>query len=459
KLVRRLRRRHKKDLRSKKTPFIPVAPKIIIDLIRHPFTTTEINYLSRGPTYIRPNQSALRPAHQREKQIQQCLNKIIDRLKQFFAKIENYPKIPVTSPLYKFYSDRLRTYFTHCYMKPLSLTDQLRARRELKLVKSIRRKLKKYKLVLRKTDKSGVFHIGCAVDYKRKAVDYRLTTQAYEELNTNPFNQTIYDITHQLNQLKIDRKISESQRLHMVPNRATTELSYMYNLPKSHKEGTPLRHIINTMHGATTKISSFDINNLYTMLPQEESLKILGQFLCAHECTRLNGISIDTIIELARMVLQKNVFVHDNKFYRQIVGGAMGSPFTLTLANIFMWYWGKRSILSNLPSRELYGQYIDDVFFTWNGSKQNLTKILDAANKLHLNIKLEYHISKSLPFLDIFLQNQNGTLTSSVYHKPAAEPTILCFLSDHPRHIFRNCIQTTLMRAARYSIKNNAISD
>ncbi|CAF1690341.1 unnamed protein product, partial [Adineta ricciae] len=140
------------------------------------------------------------------------------------------------------------------------------------------------------------------------------------------------------------------------------------------------------------------------MLPQEESLKILGQFLREHECTRLNGISIDTIIELARMVLQKNVFVHDNKFYRQIVGGAMGSPFTLTLANIFMWYWEKRSILSNLPSRELYGRYIDDVFFTWNGSKQNLTKILDAANKLHPNIKLEYHISKSLPFLDILLQ-------------------------------------------------------
>ncbi|CAF1545843.1 unnamed protein product [Adineta ricciae] len=231
KLVRRRRRHHhhQEDLRSKKSPFIRVAAKIIIDLIRHPFTTTEINYLSRL------NQSSLRPAHQREKQIQQCLTKIIDRLKQFFAKMENYPKIPVTSPLYKFYSDQLRTYFTHCNMTPLSLTDQLRARRELKLVKSIRRKLKKYKLVLRKTDKISVFHIGCAVDYKRKAADYPITTQAYEELNTNPFNQTIYDVTYQLNQLKIDRKISESQRLQMVPNRATTELSYMYNLPKSHK--------------------------------------------------------------------------------------------------------------------------------------------------------------------------------------------------------------------------------
>ncbi|CAM2730563.1 unnamed protein product, partial [Rotaria socialis] len=32
-------------------------------------------------------------------------------------------------------------------------------------------------------------------------------------------------------------------------------------------------------------------------------------------------------------------FVYGKKFYRQIIGGAMGSPFTLTLANIFMWKW------------------------------------------------------------------------------------------------------------------------
>ncbi|CAF5004758.1 unnamed protein product, partial [Rotaria socialis] len=29
--------------------------------------------------------------------------------------------------------------------------------------------------------------------------------------------------------------------------------------------------------------------------------------------------------------------------------------------------------------------------------------------------------------------------------------TILSYLSDHPRHVFRNVIQTALMRAIRYS--------
>ena len=76
---------------------------------------------------------------------------------------------------------------------------------------------------------------------------------------------------------------------------------------------------------------------------------------------------------------------------------------------------------------------------------------LDFANQFHPNIKLTYTISQCLPFLDLLIHNRNGTLYSSVYHKPAAEPAILSFLSDHPRHIFRNVIQTVLTRAIRYS--------
>ncbi len=80
-----------------------------------------------------------------------------------------------------------------------------------------------------------------------------------------------------------------------------------------------------------------------------------------------------------------------------------------------------------------------------------MKELLETANGFHPNIKLEYHIGKSIPFLDVLINNDNGTLTSSVYHKPSAEPTVASFLSDHPRHVFRNIIQTALTRAVRYS--------
>ena len=396
----------------------------------HLFSTddslTTVLLISLGPTYIRPNQSALRPKKLREKQIDNETKNIMKRLKNYMADIRGRPRMPQTLPLYKLYSDRLQAYLTLRYMTPLPLKDQLRARRELNIVKSIRRKLIKYKLVLRETDKSGVLHIGRAIDYERKGVEYRRSTGAYAELPSNPFKEIIYNVTHSLNRLKTSGKLKEWQRLKLVPILEKTELAYMYFVPKPHKviipgfflhlrfiphrshcrvqKGTPPRPIMNTIHAATTKLSKyldrllrplfdrfarattivdsvdllsqlqknidqgyfnattlfsvFDISNLFTMLPQEQTLEILAEFLREHHCETVNGHSIETIVELARIVLQVNAFVSGNKFYRQMIGGAMGSPLTLTLANIFMWKWQKEALLSKLPPKQFFGRFV-----------------------------------------------------------------------------------------------------
>jgi hypothetical protein len=88
---------------------------------------------------------------------------------------------------------------------------------------------------------------------------------------------------------------------------------------------------------------------------------------------------------------------------------------------------------------------------TWNRSEKELIKFLDDANTWHPNIKLDYKIGKCLPFLDVLLTNNNGKLSTSVYHKPAAEPYVTPFISDHPRHVFGNIVQTSLTKAVRYS--------
>jgi len=42
---------------------------------------------------------------------------------------------------------------------------------------------------------------------------------------------------------------------------------------------------------------------------------------------------------MARLVLDTNCFVFEKQYYQQIPGGAMGSPFTMTLTNIYMLKW------------------------------------------------------------------------------------------------------------------------
>ncbi len=77
---------------------------------------------------------------------------------------------------------------------------------------------------------------------------------------------------------------------------------------------------------------------------------------------------------------------------------------------------------------------------------------MEEANIFHPNIQLPYKIAKTLPFLDVIISKNNDLLTLSVYHKPSVEPAIFSFLSDHPQYIFRNIIQTLLIRAILYSL-------
>ncbi|CAF4900077.1 unnamed protein product [Rotaria socialis] len=187
------------------------------------------------------------------------------------------------------------------------------------------------------------------------------------------------------------------------------------------------------------------------MLPQDESLKILKEFLLEHHYEKVQGIPIGIILQLADLVLKETAFVDGNKFYRQIIGGAMGSPFTLTLANIFMWKWEKDAICGAIGPHEIYGRYIDDIFFTFNEPKTKIEAMIKKANDFHPNIKLEANIGSCVSFLDLLINNKNGILSTSVHHKPAAEPCVVPFISDHPRHVFSNIIQAALLRAVRYS--------
>ena len=123
--------------------------------------------------------------------------------------------------------------------------------------------------------------------------------------------------------------------------------------------GTDLIHRLETYaaHGhlkSTTLFCTFDITDLYTMLPQEESLNILMEFLIHYGYHKVQDVPLDAIRKLARIVLEENVFMYGNKFYKQKVGGAMGSAFTLTLANIFMWKWERALVRHQTMLNEIY---------------------------------------------------------------------------------------------------------
>ena len=88
---------------------------------------------------------------------------------------------------------------------------------------------------------------------------------------------------------------------------------------------------------------------------------------------------------------------------------------------------------------------------TTNLSVEQIIVELDKAKHRDLNIGITYSIATTVDFLDVTIENEDGHLKTTVYHKPAAEPCILPFSSDHPRSNHRNIIYGGLVRAARYS--------
>ena len=115
----------------------------------------------------------------------------------------------------------------------------------------------------------------------------------------------------------------------------------------------------------------------------------MTEFLLQYGYHKVQGVPIDAIRKLARIVISENVFAYENKFYRQTTGGAMGSAFTLTLANIFMWKWEKELVCRQTSNNEIYGRYVSliaqRIFFMSNMIICLIEDILTTFSLLRIN--------------------------------------------------------------------------
>ncbi|CAF3203354.1 unnamed protein product [Rotaria sp. Silwood2] len=383
--------------------------------------------------------------------------------------------------------------------KKLPTALERRAKRENKIVQTIRSLLRhRSDIVIRRTDKSKVFYIGKATDFARKAEEYMLKTSAYHEVTNAhcPLSDMLYAVQALLTSLVTQKALTIQQSKKISPKTDKLELGHYHGLPKPHKPGTPLRPTIASIHApatllskflndllapiylnvaremtfingidvirklekyvldghfqATTKFIVIDVTNLYAMIPLEGALYALMRFLEKHSYHgKIGTLSINAIMKMARLILDTNCFAYDNKYYKQTRGGAMGSAFTQVLANIYMHEWEQDLIQYQAVHNGIYGRYIDDIFMATNENIDAIKIQLEKATNRDTNIKINYEIHTSVNFLDVTINNENGCLKTCLYHKTTAEPYILPYTSDHPRHVHRNIPYAALLRAAR----------
>lgn len=107
----------------------------------------------------------------------------------------------------------------------------------------------------------------------------------------------------------------------------------------------------------TTNFITVDVTDLYTMIPRQGVLEALSRFCEKHFIRgKLGTLTIDHIMRMARLILDTNYFAYNDRYYRQIRGGAMGSAFTQVLANIYMFESEQELIEYQFGKNEIYGR-------------------------------------------------------------------------------------------------------
>ena len=101
------------------------------------------------------------------------------------------------------------------------------------------------------------------------------------------------------------------------------------------------------------------------------------------------------------LILTLNNFVFNDESFVQISGASMGTKCAPTYSSLFMGKFEEINIIPRIRnSILLYVRYIDDIFFIWKGTEEELQKFLAEVNHIHPTIKFDYELSKkSITFL------------------------------------------------------------
>lgn len=198
----------------------------------------------------------------------------------------------------------------------------------------------------------------------------------------------------------------------------------------------------------TDLLCSMDVTNLYTNIPHDAGLASLKYFLQMNEVPHT-----EFLLSLAHEVLTKNYFIFQNNFFLQTQGTAMGSPMAPNYANLFMGKFEQDFIYESNPFNQylkVWYRYIDDIFFVWSGSEDELIVFHDYVNSRLPSIKFTLtYDCRTLPFLDVLVKKLDNTIQTEIYRKETDRNSFLHYQSFHPPSLKRSLPYSQLLRVRR----------
>ncbi|XP_072389651.1 uncharacterized protein [Diabrotica undecimpunctata] len=271
------------------------------------------------------------------------------------------------------------------------------------LLKSIKQKIDRDSLVLSKADKGNCVVILEQTQYIEKVESF-LSDNSFVVLEKNPLN-TFINKTKAMVKLFNDTITKYNNRKLIVSNPITPRL---YGLPKIHKHNCPIRPVVsfcntpvsilsefiyNTIQSITNfkpKFSiknsldlierlnnirieegfylvSFDVSNLFTSVPRDETLPLVHNLL---DNCNISAKDKDAILTILKFCLDQDFFQFNQKIYKQPTGLAMGSPLSPFLADIFLDSL-EQKFVNNNNKIVFWSRYVDDCIALIQGTQDD----------------------------------------------------------------------------------------
>ena len=160
------------------------------------------------------------------------------------------------------------------------------------------------------------------------------------------------------------------------------------------------------------------------------------------------------LLTLLSFVLFFNVFIFNGQHFLQLIGTAMGTRVVPTFACIFMGWVETMILASWMGTRpHLWRRYIDDIFFLWYGTEEELLRFIEHCNKSHETIKFTFDYNfktRSVDFLDIHIWiDHEGWIQTDLFHKDGKKCQLLLPSSAHPGHCSRSIPYSIAYRLRR----------
>jgi len=206
---------------------------------------------------------------------------------------------------------------------------------------------------------------------------------------------------------------------------------YMYNV----KNTTQLmKDLTEIPQGHCMKFASFDINNMYSNIPTSELTTIL------YEMCKKNDVDDKTrrdIMSIAQTVINLNYFQFQDTTYIQNEGLAMRAPTSSILSEVYLQHLENTTIPQLLEKHSVKGyfRYVYDILLAYIDDPNNdIHSLLNEVNSLtpKLRFTLEEEQDNHIHFLDITITKNPKGLSFDIYRKPTTTDIIIPRDSCHP---------------------------